>query len=392
MTTFRLDCYDSFRTVMAALLLALAGCALGNGAPVGVARVYSGIEPQGDLVVVTINGSDITINNQTAATQTGPIHFSQITDPNQNNGFHNLYRTDALDSSGQFLRFALLDNIAVVYQAFDATDSAVGGPGYALFKKPFTLGDWKPAGPSIAKLFNRIEYMPPHAIPGVCCFGCEWLADNGDGTGLISGAKYDIRSAADHGYGIDPNTNLPYGLENPHSSSNPPTPASINWSDINNHIDSNTGTFQMIDDNGHLDTFVATPGGTLIGDYGANNGGTFFVPQADTPNFESMYSGTYLVFGFELAASGQTNNMKVYRITLADPGDGSGNGKIAVSDWSSGSANTCAMSPLANLPPDRRPGRSGFEGRFSNGILLRGGSGSRAKRLSLRRQFYCGRE
>jgi hypothetical protein len=352
---------NRFVTVMTVVGLALSGCALGVGAPAGVAKVYSGFEPQGDLVAVTVNGSEITVQNQTQLTQIGPIHFSRITDPSENNDFNNLYRTDALDSSGKFLRFALMNGVAVAYQAFDATNTAVGNPGHALYKEPLTVEDWKPADPAAAKLFTRIECMPPNpSRDGVCCFECERLTDTGEGTGFISGAKYDIRVAAQNGYVIDPVTGLPYGIENPHSISNPPTPALITWSDLGNKIDPITGTFQIIDMDGHLDTICASPDGTLLGAY-SGNGGTCLIPQADTHDFKPVYGGTYLAFDFDLNPSNQSS-MKVY--THTDPGDGSGNGNLFVSEWPAGSEQTMTISPFAHLSPTGGPGGVDLLGAF----------------------------
>jgi hypothetical protein len=342
--------------VMAALLLALAGCDPG-GAAGSAAKVYGGIEPQGDIVVVTVDGDLLTLDNQTLGISLGPIHFSRITDAAENQGFHNLYKTDPLDSSGQYLKFALLDGIGVVYQKCDAANASVGNPGCALFKKPFAIDDWKPA-PGAAKLVNYIEFISPVQWGGVCCFGNGWITDNGDGTGLISGAKYDIRTAVSHGYGTDPATSQPYGVRNPFTWPSPTdTVSTVNWSEVNGHIDPAAGTYGAYNADNQWETWIATPGGALIGDYGLNNGGCFMIPQAETVDFKPAYAGTYLVFGFDLNDAGSNKNMKAYKVVLSDPNDGSGDGLIAVNELGHAAPpSSSVISPFADLAPHAGPG------------------------------------
>ncbi|HEX3045709.1 MAG TPA: hypothetical protein VHY08_13210 [Bacillota bacterium] len=331
------------------LVLIFITTLIGCGAPVNnkkpSAKVYYGIAPKGDFITVSISGSTITLSNKTTGDSIGPVSFSSVPS-SQVGGFHNVYQTAAINDSGNYLKLAILDGLAVLCQEVDSTDKAVGEPCYAIIQKPFTLTD---IGATTPKSFNMIEFIPPHGWSGTCCFGCHGIADDGTGLYAVSyAAKYDPRDAAANNYGM--NGAIPYGV----TSINTGTDKGP-WTDLTDHLDPATGTIVRIHSDGYTETLADTQSGVIIEDRGENGGGCFRIPQADQPNFKDIYSGHYLAFCFELVATSQSKNMKVLNVTLNTAGGVNGSG-VGVELGSSDDPTPLTLVPFANFPSEQYPG------------------------------------
>ena len=119
----------------------LAGCGGGGGGgPKGSGLstlTYGGADAKGDYIAITIDASasTLTIRNYTLGWTRGPYRFSKVTDPAQNGGFQNLYRTVLFsDDPNYYAQFIIANGAAILYQVFN-DKGPFGTPCFAFYRK-----------------------------------------------------------------------------------------------------------------------------------------------------------------------------------------------------------------------------------------------------------------
>lgn len=295
-------------------------------------KVYAGMVPRGDFITIEISNSAISINNHTDPDLSfNAVSYSEMSGAEGGlENFSILYQTSSYNETGDFIKFALMKDMGIVFQAFNSSNYTIDYYGYALLQKPMELSDLKPEYGS-PKYFNIIEFINgEHARVN---YTDAFSADIGNGNGIMNMCKYDIKEAHHNNFGIDSATGIPYGVG--HATSDRKKPEPFEWSVWQNLINPETGLIiKEHYDNGVFDymtTIAATASGVLIEDRGYNNGGMFFIPQTESPEFKPEYAGTYLVFGFDLEhdySDDSNNELESYALTLENKGNGNGQGKV----------------------------------------------------------------
>lgn len=292
-------------TILLALLIgtfswALSGCGGGSGG--GSGKTYAGAMPIGDYVAVTVNETNqtLTYHNYTTGESFGPISYSKLT--TGNGGFQNIYQTETFTREGNqcYADFVIMKDVALSFLLFDASlDQPVDWPVYALNRRTVDMNDYK--GRAYNWLKCEIDETSNQGN-----FECGFAAFDTDNTGLMYGASYNRRAAAD-----------------PIKTINASGIGTSSFT-YNSNLVANTY--------GDL-TLIGTPSGDFALDFGPGNGAGFAVRQGASKDWNSNYNGNYLAMvyknGSAVVESYQTPRflMKPMRVTLS--GGVSGNIVVA---------------------------------------------------------------
>ena len=289
-----------YRRILFVMFLSavLAGCGGGGGGrPKGnglSSLTYGGADAKGDHIAITIDASasTLTIQNYTLGLTRGPYRFSKVTDPAQNGGFQNLYRTVSfLDDPNYYGQFIIANGAAILYQVFD-NEGPVGTPCFAFYRKNVSNLD----------VYNGTAYnwvrfqMALDAEEGN--FEVGLVAFDDDGTWY--GAGYDNRMWVD-----DPNSpEYEFGV---HKSFGGRT---IRTSDFRHDPSIVAHQFENL-------TAIATHNNDFIFDAGQDNGAFYAIRQAMTNSWQSTYNGNYFLLCYENNSNGSEQSITSMKLVLS---------------------------------------------------------------------------
>lgn len=281
----------------------LAGCGGGGGGgPKGSGLstlTYGGADAKGDYIAITIDASasTLTIRNYTLGWTRGPYRFSKVTDPAQNGGFQNLYRTVPFsDDPNYYAQFIIANGAAILYQVFN-DKGPFGTPCFAFYRKDVpnlnvyngTAYNWVKFQMDLDEEEGNFE-VGPFAI---------------DDNGTWYGAGYDNRMRVD-----DP-SNLEYKL-GVHKAFGGNT---ITTSDFSYRSDLVAHKFKFDDV-----IAIATHNNDFILDAGKDNGAYYAIRQAMTNSWQSIYNGTYFLLCYENNNNGSEQSITSMKLVLNGSG------------------------------------------------------------------------
>lgn len=282
-------------------LAAIAGC---GGGKRSSKKIYGGVDPKGDYIAITIEGSSVTYDNYTTSEHYGPFGFSKETAVGVNGGFKNIYRTVYVDPSNKYVRFVEMTGVTIIYQMFQdagvigdfTDDDTVDNPVYAFCRKQVSMNDYRDTA------YNWIEFkMGADNASSNFSAGCAGFDTNTDSPpGRLYGAGYSKRREI-----ADPPSN---GLNNINESNLGTSSFTYNPTIVANTAPSGGGDTL---------TLIGAKTNDFILDFGLNNGAGFAIRQASGAAYQSTYNGTYIVFCYENNNdSSVTQTIQVIKMTL----------------------------------------------------------------------------
>lgn len=269
------------------LVVSIIGC--GGGVNGLSSATYGGADAKGDHIAITIDGkaSTLTITNYTRNISAGPFSFSRVTDPAQNGGYQNLYRTQNLsDSENRYAQFVIADGAAILFQIFE-DDKPDGTPWFAFCRKdvPNLLNEYK------ATAYNWVNYRMDLDGPESNS-EAGFLAIDSDADGAWYGAGYN------HQADVSNDTDYNNGVHDIIGRRIKTSDFSYARSIVANIITNNDGK---------VATLISTRNNDFIMDLGENNGAYYMIRQANTKDWQSVYNGTYFMLVYESKARSITS-------------------------------------------------------------------------------------
>jgi hypothetical protein len=313
---------------LAALIVALAGCALGDNAA-GV-KNYRGASPLGDYVSVDLDltASVVSFHNYTTNQSYGPYSFSKVTDPQYNLGFNIIYQTEVIADYPQpdcYARFGIMDGVTLIYQMMDnagtpsdlSDDATVGYPCYAYFyDRNFTWDSCK--GEAVNHMNQKMSANADNSE-----YEVGFTAMDNDAPGTMYRAVFSNK-----GY-INAWPGYVHGVKGGAAMGGPQTIGDFVF-------DPTRDAYTILSVPGY--TCIPTASGDFVYDFGPNNGAGFAIRQAAVKDWQTVYNGDFFVLAYNTDDPGQT---KPFKMVL------SGNGDCNVYDPHSSTPDT----PVFSTPP-----------------------------------------
>lgn len=278
----------------------LAGCGGGGGGGGsnngnGLSTLtYGGADAKGDYIAITIDASasTLTIRNYTLGWTRGPYSFSKVTDPAQNGGFQNLYRTDPFfDDPSHYAQFIIANGAAILYQVFNDKGSD-GTPCFAFYRK-----DVPNLNVYNGTAYNWVKFqMDLDEKEGNFEVGPFAIDDNGTwyGAGYDNRMRVDYPSSTEHELGVRKS----FGGN------------TITTSNFSYKSDLVAHQFENV-------TVIATHNNDFIFDAGENNGAYYAIRQAMTNTWQSIYNGTYFLLCYENNNNGSEQSITSMKLVLS---------------------------------------------------------------------------
>lgn len=291
-----------YRGMLFVILLGaiLAGCGSGGGGSKGPSNgvlsslTYGGADAKGDYIAITIDASasTLTIQNYTLGGTKGPYRFSKVTDPAQNGGFQNLYRTVPFsDNPNHYAQFIIANGAAILYQVFD-DKGPVGTPCFAFYRKDVpNLNVYNGTAYNWVRFQMDLDEKEGNFEVGLVAF---------DDDGTWYGAGYDNRMWVDY----PNNPEYKFGVHKSFGG------RIIKTSDFSHEPSIVAHQFENV-------TAIATHNNDFIFDAGLNNGAFYAIRQATTNSWQSMYNGTYFLLCYENNNNGSEQSITSMKLVLS---------------------------------------------------------------------------